>query len=63
MLKKVMTSVIFKDVSLNIFSKNEPNSVQKNFHDFTINLRYLALTIIKLGIQLINLFVKNEFPV
>ena len=63
MPKKVMTSVIFKDVSLNIFSKNEPNSVQKNFHDFTINLRYLALTIIKLGIQLINLFAKNEFPV
>ena len=58
--QKVMMSVIFKDVTLNIFSKNEPNSIQKKFHDFIINLRHLALTIIKLGFQLINLFVKKR---
>ena len=42
MLRIVMTSVIFMNVSLNIFNKNEPNSILTNFHDFIINLRYLG---------------------
>lgn len=66
MLKKVLTSVIFKDVSFNIFIKNEPNSIQTKFHDFIMNLGYsdlLALnnlTIMQLGFQLIKLFEKKQ---
>ena len=66
MLKKVLTSVIFKDVSFNIFINNEPNSIQTKFYDFIMNLGYSDLlvlnnlTIMQLGFQLIKLFEKKQ---
>ena len=33
--------VIFRDVSLKMSSKNEPNIIQTKFHHFIINLKYL----------------------
>ena len=35
--------VISREVSLKIFSKNELKNILTEFHDFIINLKYLAL--------------------